>query len=336
MLALPQASLAVGAIGRAKARAARLHDQIMALDARMQTLAARYDTSAARLSAVNASIAANELRLQRARAAEVQQRQALVAQAVAMYKTPNTTLLSAVVTAHSIDELWSDVRMARTVFDQGTVTLGAIRALQQDIRERGLALAGERHEAQALLAQVARQRQQVNAAVKRGEQLLAQARSHVKTLVKQAKARRAAARRAAAAARRAAAAAAGGGAVTGVAGDYTPSTWAQALLGYLGMPRTSSNVTAIVSWELAEGGHWFNGARYNPLDTTMPEPGATDMNSVGVKAYTSWAEGFVATVTTLRNGLYGPILVALQKGNDAMAVAEAVAASPWGTEPFSA
>ena len=86
---------------------------------------------------------------------------------------------------------------------------------------------------------------------------------------------------------------------------------------------------------MAEGGNWFNGARYNPLDTTLPEPGATDMNSVGVKAYTSWSEGLAATVETLENGLYGNILAALSAGDNAPAVAAAVAVSPWGTEPFN-
>ena len=90
-------------------------------------------------------------------------------------------------------------------------------------------------------------------------------------------------------------------------------SWAQALLGYLGLPVTSQNLTAITAWELAEGGNWFNSARFNPLDTTMPEPGATAMNGVGVKAYTSWAEGFTATIATLNNGLYGPILAALRR-----------------------
>ena len=101
------------------------------------------------------------------------------------------------------------------------------------------------------------------------------------------------------------------------------------------MPITSANVRAIVSWEMAEGGHWYNGARYNPLDTTMPEPGATSMNWVGVKAYMSWAQGFTATVATLFNGNYAGIIAALRRGNDAQAVADAVAASPWGTQPFT-
>ena len=177
------------------------------------------------------------------------------------------------------------------------------------------------------------QRTEIAAEVRRGQSLLAAAQVKVKTLVKQAKARAAAARAAAAAARRAEAAA-GYRPVTGAAGAYSPLSWAQALLGYLGLPVTSQNLTAITAWELAEGGNWFNSARFNPLDTTMPEPGATAMNGVGVKAYTSWAEGFTATIATLNNGLYGPILAALRKGDDALAVAAAVAASPWGTGGF--
>jgi len=118
-------------------------------------------------------------------------------------------------------------------------------------------------------------------------------------------------------------------------GSYTPLTWANALLQQLAMPLTRANITAIVAWELAEGGHWHNTAHYNPLNTTMSEPGATSMNSVGVKAYLSWAQGFKATIATLRNGYYGGILAALRAGGDPYAVAAAVAASPWGTGNFS-
>jgi hypothetical protein len=57
---------------------------------------------------------------------------------------------------------------------------------------------------------------------------------------------------------------------------------------------------------------------------------------VAVQAYTSWADGFRATLTTLGNGRYGPILSALSAGDSAQAVAVAVAASPWGTGPFQA
>jgi peptidoglycan hydrolase CwlO-like protein len=118
-------------------------------------------------------------------------------------------------------------------------------------------------------------------------------------------------------------------------GKVTQVTWAQAVLKSLGMPITADNVAAVVAWEMAEGGHWYNTAYYNPLNTTQSMPGATVFNSVGVKAYTSWKQGLDATVITLHNGYYGGILEALSRGNDAQAVADAVAASPWGTGSFT-
>ena len=119
-------------------------------------------------------------------------------------------------------------------------------------------------------------------------------------------------------------------------GAYTPRSWARALLSGTGLPRTACNLAAITAWEAAEGGNWENTATYNPLNTTQPEPGSSSMNSVNVQAYTSWPEGFTATVTTLDNGNYPGILSALRAGNSAQGVADAVAASPWGTGSFSA
>jgi hypothetical protein len=110
--------------------------------------------------------------------------------------------------------------------------------------------------------------------------------------------------------------------------------WAGQLLGALGMPATAANVAAVVAWENAEGGGFGNVAAFNPLNTTQPEPGSHAINGVGVQAYTSWGQGLQATVTTLNNGNYGHILAALRAGNDAQAVADAVALSPWGTAPF--
>lgn len=119
-------------------------------------------------------------------------------------------------------------------------------------------------------------------------------------------------------------------------GSYTPSSWAQAFLSGAGLPVTGCNVSAVTAWEAAEGGNWANSARFNPIDTTQPEPGSWPMNSVGVQAYPSWAAGLSATVTTLQNGNYPGIIAALQAGGSAQAVADAVAASPWGTSAFQA
>ena len=117
---------------------------------------------------------------------------------------------------------------------------------------------------------------------------------------------------------------------------YTPRTWAVALLGADHLPQTPCNVSAVTAWEAAEGGAWQNSASGNPLNTTMPEPGSSAINSARVQAYPSWQEGFAATVATLNNGNYPGILAALRAGDNAQAVADAVGASPWGTGYFSA
>jgi hypothetical protein len=113
------------------------------------------------------------------------------------------------------------------------------------------------------------------------------------------------------------------------------TSWANAFLAAAGEPQTSENVRAVVGWEKAEGGHWADSARFNPLNTTQAEPGSVPINSVGVQAFTSWAQGLQATVATIRNGRYGGILAALAAGNCAQCVANAVAASPWGTGRFT-
>jgi hypothetical protein len=121
----------------------------------------------------------------------------------------------------------------------------------------------------------------------------------------------------------------------GGAGQYTPASWAHALLKGGGFPRSACNMAAVEAWESAEGGHWHNSAEYNPLDTTQAEPGSWSMNSAGVQAYPSWRKGLRATLATLGNGSYGAVTSALQAGNSDQAVESAVASSVWGTGGFA-
>jgi cell wall-associated NlpC family hydrolase len=118
----------------------------------------------------------------------------------------------------------------------------------------------------------------------------------------------------------------GGAAPAGV------TAWAKSLLSKMAMPTTGSNITAVSRWAQQEGGNWHNSAHYNPLNTTQREPGSTSMNGVGVQSYTSWAQGFAATIQTLNNGRYGGILSALKAGNNPSAVYGAIVHSPWGTK----
>lgn len=104
--------------------------------------------------------------------------------------------------------------------------------------------------------------------------------------------------------------------------------WARDFLTKLGKPITSENVRAIKAWEQAEG----TAAQFNPLATTQGGfAGETSFNSVGVKNYLNYQDGLNANVKAITNGLYSNILAAFDAGNDANAVARAIANSPWGT-----
>lgn len=120
-------------------------------------------------------------------------------------------------------------------------------------------------------------------------------------------------------------------------GPITRQSWAESLLQSGNFPVTKENLKAIVGWETQEGGAGpqfnvpDNTASYNPINTTEEMPGATSVNSDGVKAYTSWQQGLEATVKTLNNGHYPGILAALKEGKSSEAVGKAIAESPWGT-----
>jgi hypothetical protein len=105
--------------------------------------------------------------------------------------------------------------------------------------------------------------------------------------------------------------------------------FAHDVLGRIGAPVTTENMRALVAWQAAEG----TRAAFNPLATcrSSQQPGESQFNSVGVKNFPTYEAGLDTTVAALQNGLYGNVLAALQRGNSAQAVAQAVASSRWGT-----
>ena len=120
---------------------------------------------------------------------------------------------------------------------------------------------------------------------------------------------------------------------TTLSGTVTPTDWAKAFLASLGYPVSQANVAAVVAWEAAEGGNWKNTAAYNPLNTTLVQPGSTAQNSVGVQAYTSWAQGLAATVETLQGNArgYSYIRTVLSSSGGCGALASALSEAAWGT-----
>ena len=88
----------------------------------------------------------------------------------------------------------------------------------------------------------------------------------------------------------------------------------RATLADLGAPATRANVSSLASWFPREFPSWPPMAANNPMASTMPAPGATIYNSVGVRNYVSASQGAHATAVTLANGHYPGIVAALRSG----------------------
>ncbi|HMK91827.1 MAG TPA: hypothetical protein VK576_02410 [Thermoleophilia bacterium] len=301
-----------------EAAARQSRTQMARLQAQMAGITRRYDDAAAHLADVNGKLSKTRLALANSRTLLDRQNKLVGDRLAAIYKTGDLTFLDVLATSATLSDLQSQLTFFKRLSQQDQRTNRSLAELNSEVAGLAATLEEQRDEARtaqaaideqrlAMADRIAQRKAVLNALVKGIDEILARRAAQTNDLTKPVPLR----------------------------GSYTPLTWANALLQQLGMPLTRANLTAIVAWELAEGGHWHNTAHYNPLNTTMPEPGATSMNSVGVKAYLSWAQGFTATIATLRNGYYGGILAALRAGDDPYAVAAAVAASPWGTGNFS-
>lgn len=104
-----------------------------------------------------------------------------------------------------------------------------------------------------------------------------------------------------------------GGIFGAIAAVPDENAWITGLLNGLGAPTTPANINSISGWINHEGPFGTQG-RNNPLNTTQNEPGATSFSGLAVKNYPNAQEGIDATVTTLQNGSYNDILMALRSG----------------------
>lgn len=104
-------------------------------------------------------------------------------------------------------------------------------------------------------------------------------------------------------------------------GSAGQQSWAKAVLAGIDAPITPGNITALVTWQGAEG-----GPADNPLNTTL---GQGDVQGSAIKGYGSVAAGVTATIDTLLGGNYGEVVNALRSNAGPDAIKAAVIASPW-------
>ena len=284
------------------------------LKERLEELSQQYDAARGRLDGLNRDLTRTRLELLRVEAALEAQRQLVGQRLAAMYKTGETTVLDVLAGVSGFAELQSGLSLLKRIAESDQAEEDKLARLTESTARLEASLDDRRTEALAIETEIDDQRAEL-------DQALDERRAVLEGLTERIE--------------RALAAGLPPALMKAPPGGHTPVTWARALLQALAVPVTTDNLAAILAWEMAEGGHWYNSAYYNPLNTTWRMPGATSMNSVGVKAYLSWAQGLAATVNTFHNGLYEGILAALRAGHDAQAVAGAVAASPWGTGSFA-
>lgn len=117
-----------------------------------------------------------------------------------------------------------------------------------------------------------------------------------------------------------------------VNGGLSVVGFAKELLQGLGIRPTANDISDMVRWEDQEGGNFHNDASFNPLNTTMAEPGYHTVGTQGnIGAYQSWEQGLKATLATLASSRYSGIINALRNNASLGQFESAVSSSPWGT-----
>ena len=109
---------------------------------------------------------------------------------------------------------------------------------------------------------------------------------------------------------------------------------AAAILQALGVPPNATSLKLLAAWSWCEKPHTPGGSWQwnNPLNTTEPGYGGVSVNSVGVKAYPTPAQGIAATVATLTNGYYPTLVHALRTGNADLFFRATQEMALWGTD----
>ena len=310
----PRAS-AAPSLHELQKEAKRTRTEMAGLQADLQRVGDDLVRAQAELDEVNKRLTRSRIDLKRSENALDLQRQVLGKRAATLYKTGDLDwfdLLSSIQSLADIDTIRS---LQQAIADQDRRSENEAQRLTRESRRLERQVEKDREEAVVAAQEVQNQKIELDQKLAERTAILQDVTKRIKKIL----------------------ASGGLGAALAMArnGQFTQLSWARALLVAMRLPVTADNVAAVTAWEMAEGGHWYNTAYFNPLNTTQSMPGATVFNSVGVKAYTSWKQGLEATVITLKNGYYGGILDALRRGNDSTAVASAVGASPWGTGNFS-
>lgn len=114
-------------------------------------------------------------------------------------------------------------------------------------------------------------------------------------------------------------------------GMATLKDFAVSVIRTLGLEPTKNRIMGLVAFAAIEGGHWFNQARFNPMNTMRSATGAKQAPGTinGIKAYPDWNTGIKATAATIAQSNMAPIANALKNDVDPRSFLAAVTKSAW-------
>ncbi len=214
-------------IAQKKAQAARISQEVSALNTKMEFAVEAYDAANQKLATVEGKIHRNQQQLSIARYNLLVARQLLTQRIVSMYKQDKASVLDVLLSTRSFDNLVTEVTAMRQVGQSDSATVSTIEALKKQISQRRVELLTEGRQAKTLVAQRSATKQQISSDLSSRQTMLRGVKKQIAHMqAAAAAAARAAARRAAAAAAAAAAApqvqSSGGGAggTTSTAGAH--------------------------------------------------------------------------------------------------------------------
>ncbi len=175
-----------------KQQVEQIKNEVQAIDSRLDIVVEQYNTAVLRAEQNRAAIQHNEANIA-AMQEQIKERQAILgARLREMYMTGNTDVLEVLTDCKSVDDLISNVSLARRISDYDVGIIQSVSTSRDELAAANQELEARKAELQTSLSDVASQKAGIESELARRKDLLAGVESEVNALIQQEQARQAA------------------------------------------------------------------------------------------------------------------------------------------------
>lgn len=175
-----------------KQQVEQIKNEVQAIDSRLDIVVEQYNTAVLRVERNRQAIQNNEANIS-AMQETIKERQAILgARLREMYMTGNTDVLEVLTDCKSVDDLISNVSLARRISDYDVGIIQSVSASRDELAAANQELEARKAELQTSLGDVASQKAGIESELARRKQLLAGVESEVNALIRQDQERQAA------------------------------------------------------------------------------------------------------------------------------------------------